>query len=143
MARLVIKLGDNDPTTLAKIRENIYSIFANNVEVEFSQQALDNLVRTWKRIKEENATQIGVIACNIEDFCDFMKIIIQKSDIEPKKPLNPRKVVLDNVTYHCIIKAVDMCSYSYDDVLETSFARENKEYDKIKEILPLQMNAKR
>ena len=142
MARLVIKLGNNDTTTLAKIRDNVYSILANNVEVEFTQQSLDNLVSTWKRIKEDNNVKIGVIAYDKYDFRDYVENFGHLNNKTPLKPYG-KYAVFDGSTLYRITEVSDLCSYSYDEVRETSSARENEEYDKIKEMLPLHLNKKR
>lgn len=43
-----------------------------------------------------------------------------------------RRFKIGNITYYCISKVCDLCSLAIDEIIETEYAKENKEYEHIK-----------
>lgn len=141
MAKFIVKLDVNDIIT-SKLGEN-YIIQAGGVDVIFTPQALDELIKDYKNIKRENTKSFGVVAYNVEDFRDFIENLIHTHGIQPNKPHNSRKIVFDEAIYYRIIKSIDLCSHCFDEVIETNSAKDNPEYSKIMENIHLCINAKK
>ena len=51
-----------------------------------------------------------------------------------------RRFKIGNTTYYCISKVCDLCSLSLDDITETEYAKENKEYEEIKLVVRGNLN---
>lgn len=137
MAKLMIKLDIDDITT-SKIGEN-YIVQAGGVDIIFTPQALDELFKDVKQIKEANTKRIGVISYNIEFFLEFVRHFG-----EPKRLNgNVKSQRVDDNIYYCILKACDLCGHSFDEVRETPMAWKNNEYLKIKGSIHLCINRKR
>ena len=43
-----------------------------------------------------------------------------------------RRFKVGNTTYYCVSKVCDLCSLALDEITETKYAKENKEYEQIK-----------
>ena len=125
MAEFTIKLEESDIVT-SKLGNN-YMIKANGVNVIFTPEALEELVKDFENIKEASIKYVGVIAYNINDFLDFVKQFG-----EPKHSPQHKYKVNDTV-YYRILKACDLCGWRFDEVVETELAYQSKEYEKIKE----------
>jgi len=52
-----------------------------------------------------------------------------------------RKFKVGYITYHCITKVCDLCSLALDEITETEYAKENKEYEQIKLVARGNLNA--
>lgn len=139
MAKFMVKLDIDDITT-SKLGEN-YIIQAGNVDIIFTPQALDELIKDYEKIKEANTKRkrIGVISYDIEFFLEFIKQFGKPKILNG----NVKSQRVGNNIYYCILKSCDLCSHAFDEVRETPLAWENKEYDKIKGSIHFCMNRKR
>jgi len=74
---------------------------------------------------------IGVIAASVDD---FQKWRIDKKHRPSKKAgvrNTQRLYTYRNNTYYCVSKETHVCGMTFDLIIETKRARENKNYDKI------------
>lgn len=71
--------------------------------------------------------EIAVISLNIEDFKQWMS----ERGLVGNMINTPRRIKCGNVIYHCISNSIHPRSYSFDEIIETDYAKENKEYDLI------------
>lgn len=71
---------------------------------------------------------IAVISLDAQDFQLWKNENILKHDGLDTR----RRFKIDNTTYYCISKVCDLCSLGLDEITETEYAKENKEYEQIK-----------
>lgn len=141
MAKFIIKLDDNDIRT-TKLGEN-YIVQANGVDIIFTPQALEELINDFNEIKTESIKHIGVVANNIKDFRGFIENIIQNDNKKPLKSHFNDRVVFDDVIYYRITMAIHLRGYCFDKIIETEFAKNNKEYSKIMKNIHLNLKSKK
>jgi len=82
-------------------------------------------------IKQKQHKYIAVIAENVSDFNHW---IITNTDESVKKK-SSRHFTINNVSYIGIVMPENVISYAFDDVIETGFARRNKKYSEIMNII--------
>lgn len=71
---------------------------------------------------------IAVISFDTQDF----QLWKNENNLKHDGLDTQRKFKVSNTTYHCISKARDLCSLALDEITETEYAKENKEYEQIK-----------
>jgi hypothetical protein len=74
---------------------------------------------------------IGVIAYSVDDFIDWR---IEKKHKPSRKAGvrdTNRDYVYRNTRYYCVSRATHCCSMSFDKIIETNRAHQNKDYDNI------------
>lgn len=83
------------------------------------------IVKEYESKKEHN---IAVISLNVHDF----KLWKSFNNLKEDKIGTEKKFRIKNTRYHCISKVKDLCSLGIDEIIETNYAKENKEYEEIK-----------
>lgn len=143
MAKFIIKLEKEDINT-SKLGEN-YLINTNGVHIIFTPDALFELMNDYEKIKIESIKRIGVVAYDIKDFHKFIENIIQNSNKKPLKHYFEGRVgvVFDDVIYYRITMAIHLRGYSFDEIIKTEFAKNNKEYSNIMEFAHLNLKSKK
>jgi len=87
----------------------------------------DELDILWKKLDVVHEKHVGVISSNIIDFNLWKKEHYSNGkNIDTQK-----KFVADNITYYCISNILDLHSLTLDEIIETGYAKENSEYEKI------------
>jgi hypothetical protein len=71
---------------------------------------------------------IAVISLDTQDF-KLWKLV---SNLKHDGLDTQRRFKVGNTTYYCISKVCDLCSLAIDKIIETEYAKENKEYKQIK-----------
>ena len=71
---------------------------------------------------------IAVISLNVQYFQRWKNDTNLNSDLINTR----RKFKVNNTTYHCITKVSDLHSLNLDEIIQTKFAIENKDYENLK-----------
>lgn len=79
-------------------------------------------------ISDVRQRSIGVISLDTHDF----KLWKNENNLKHDGLDTVRRFKIDNTTYYCISKVCDLCSLAIDEIIETKYAKENKEYEQIK-----------
>lgn len=79
---------------------------------------------------------IAVLSLDIEDFQDWKN----KNNLEEQGLDTQRKFKSGNNTYICISTVGDSCSYGFDEIIETDYAKENSDYEEIKSVVRTCLN---
>jgi len=94
-----------------------------------------------KEILNKNIENIGIICLNSSDFKNFIinKINLINENIDL---IDNKKAILNNKRYIKISNVCDICSFSFDEIIETDNAKENENYNKIIEVSKFNLNYK-
>ena len=79
-------------------------------------------------ISDVRQRSIAVISLDTHDF----KLWKNENNIKHDGIDIQRRFKVGNTTYYCISKVCDLCSLNLDEIIETEYAKENKEYEQIK-----------
>ncbi len=80
-----------------------------------------------RKYEENNVYRVAVISLNRDDF----RLWKLKKNYKVDGLESPSKFKSDGCVFHCISKVCDLCSITFDSVVETEHAKENKEYEQI------------
>lgn len=78
-------------------------------------------------ISDVRQRSIVVISLDTQDF----KLWKLESNLKHDGLDTQRRFKVGNTTYYCISKVYDLCSLGIDEIIETEYAKENKEYEQI------------
>ena len=97
-----------------------------NFSIEWGE--LVGAIETLKQVGSKIITPktIAVISFDVEDFKRYL--------IYMRKTENPKKMKCGFDTFYCISNLCDMHSISFDEIIETVYAKENKNYEQIKQM---------
>jgi len=79
-------------------------------------------------ISDVRQRSIAVISLDTNDF----KLWKTDNNLKHDGLDTQRRFKVGNATYYCISKVCDLCSLAIDEIIETKYAKENKEYEQIK-----------
>jgi hypothetical protein len=82
----------------------------------------------YLNISDIRQRSIAVISLDAHDF----KLWKNKNNLKHDELDTQKKFKVGNTTYYCISKVYDLCSLALDEITETEYAKENKEYGQIK-----------
>lgn len=90
---------------------------------------MENLKNQKFIINENDNKQrnIVVISLNQEDFNNWRINKIKKDGLDTVRKFN-----IGDTRFYCISKLNNLCSLNVDEITETEYAKENKDYEKIK-----------
>jgi hypothetical protein len=87
-------------------------------------------------ISDVRQRSIAVISLDTNDF----KLWKNKNNLKHDGLDTQRKFKISNTTYYCVSKVCDLCSLRLDEIIETEYAKENKEYEQIKLAVRVNLN---
>lgn len=101
-----------------------------NFRIEWGELA--GAIKTLEQVGDKiiNPKTIAIISFDVEDFKRYM--ITQFINI--RKTEKPKKIKCGFDTYYCISDICDMHSISFNEIIETDYAKENKNYEQIKQM---------
>jgi hypothetical protein len=79
-------------------------------------------------ISDVRQRSIAVISLDTQDF----QLWKNENNLKHDGLGTRRRFKIDNTIYYCISKVCDLCSLTLDEITETKYAKENKEYEYIK-----------
>lgn len=79
-------------------------------------------------ISDVRQRSIAVISLDAHDF----NLWKNENNLNPDGLDTLKRFNIDNTTYYCISKVCDLCSLNLDEIIETEYSKENKEYEQIK-----------
>lgn len=75
---------------------------------------------------------MGVISLNFDDF-NIWRREHQLIDVE----LTRKNFTKNSITYFCISNMLDLHSITFDEIIETRYAKENSNYEKIMSLIDI------
>ena len=105
-----------------------YWKFDSNQQHMSSWHDKQDLLDAIRKLKGDNKQRsIAVISLDTQDFLNWKS----ENNLVGDGLEHPRRFKIGNTTYYCISKVINLCSLRVDGVIETKYAKENKEYEKI------------